>query len=163
MGKNEIGSIGTQMATATANVVKQAHDRPFVLVGFRHGKRNAFKSGIKNPVTRVEIGSAIMALSGFPAITFPVKLQVIHYPDGSGLKPRLSASMPAAGRFDGELFTVADNLTKAEAAKIAAQLAELPTELETGFAKWYRAQDGLPPLSAKPVIGGGSTGVELDE
>lgn len=159
----DTGSIATQMAAATSTALKQSHDRPFVLTGYRHGKRNAFKSGTKNPVIKVEIGSAIMALAGFPSITFPVKLQVIHYPDGSGLKPRLAASMPSSGRFEGELFSVASNLSKSDAAKIAAQLAELPTELEIGFAKWYRSQDGLPPLAAKPVIGGYSSGVELEE
>ena len=163
MAKTETGTVASQMAAATGNAVAKSHDRPFVLVGYRHGKRNAFKSGIKNPVVKVEIGSAIMALAGFPAITFPIKLQVIHYPDGSGLKPRLAATMPSSGRFDGDLFAVSDTLSKAEAAKIGAQLAELPTELETGFAKWYRGHDGLPPLSAKPVIGGYSSGVELDE
>ena len=157
------GSIATQMAATTATALARSHDHPFLLVGYRHGKRNGYKSGTKNPVIKVEIGSAIMALASCPGITMPIKLQVVHYPDGSGLKPRLTAIMPSSGRFEGDLFSASESLNKTDAAKIAAYLAELPTTLETGFAVWYRAQDGLPPLGAKPVIGNYSSGVELEE
>ena len=158
MGKNDSGSIATQMAAATSNAAT-THANPLTTAPLRfrlEPKPSEYTGTKKNAPTYKRVGFALASIGGHMGI--PMTVSVVFPSDGN--KPVVEARFVSSRYPQLDGIEIEPNITKHQQAEAEAATKAFRRRVATEFRQWYLQQSDVPELTSR--VTGTDTAAGID-